>query len=86
MNFVVLTFGILLIGTGFVTLIHKLHDRSMQESLVVLRSAHGDTGRAVAGFNRERTRDSRRRGGVAVGGSKDPPSFNSLSLCDPAHL
>lgn len=50
MNFVILTFGILLIGTGFVTLIHKLHDHSMQESLVVLRSAHGDTGRAVAGF------------------------------------
>jgi hypothetical protein len=50
MSFIVLAFGILLIGTGFVTLIHKLHDRSMQESLVVLRSAHGDTGRAVAGF------------------------------------
>jgi len=50
MSFIVLAFGILLIGTGFVTLIHKLHDRSVQESLVVLRSAHGDTGRAVAGF------------------------------------
>jgi len=50
MNFVVLAFGILLIGTGIVTLIHKLHDRSMQESLLVLRNAHGDTGRAVAGF------------------------------------
>jgi hypothetical protein len=50
MSFIVLTFGILFIGTGFVTLIHKLHDRSMQESLVVLRNAHGDTGRAVAGF------------------------------------
>jgi hypothetical protein len=50
MNFVVLAFGILLIGTGFVSLIHKLHDRSMQESLLVLRNAHGDTGRAVAGF------------------------------------
>jgi hypothetical protein len=50
MSFIVLALGIFLIGTGFVTLIHKLHDRSMQESLVVLRSAHGDTGRAVAGF------------------------------------
>ena len=50
MNVVTLALGILLIGTGFVTLIHKLHDRSMQESLVVLRSAHSDTGRAVAGF------------------------------------
>ena len=50
MSFIVLTFGILLIGTGFVTLIHRLHDRSMQESLLMLRTAHGDTGRAVAGF------------------------------------
>ena len=50
MELIVLTFGILLIGTGFVTLIHKLHDRSMQESLLVLRNAHGDTARAVAGF------------------------------------
>jgi len=50
MNFVVLAVGILLIGTGFVTLIHKLHYRSVQESLLVLRNAHGDTGRAVAGF------------------------------------
>ena len=50
MNFVVLAFGILLIGTGFVTLIHKLHDRSMHESLAVVRNAHGDTARAVAGF------------------------------------
>ena len=50
MSFVVVAFGILLIGTGFVTLIHKLHDRSMQESLLMLRTAHGDTGRAVGGF------------------------------------
>ena len=50
MSFIVLAFGILLIGTGFVTLIHKLHDRSMQESLLMLRTAHGDTGRAVGGF------------------------------------
>ena len=50
MDFVVLTFGILLIGTGFVTLIHKLHDRSMHESLAVVRNAHGDTARAIAGF------------------------------------
>jgi hypothetical protein len=49
MSFLVLAFGILLIGIGFVTLIHKLHDHSMQESLVVLRSAHGNTGPAVAG-------------------------------------
>jgi len=50
MDLVVLTFGILLIGTGFVTLIHKLHDRSMHESLAVVRNAHGDTARAVVGF------------------------------------
>jgi hypothetical protein len=50
MNFVFLAFGILLIGTGFVTLIHKVHDRSMHESLALLRNAHGDTARAVGGF------------------------------------
>jgi hypothetical protein len=50
MSFLVVAFGILFIGAGFVTLIHKLHDRSMQESLLMLRTAHGDIGRAVAGF------------------------------------
>jgi hypothetical protein len=50
MDVMVLALGIFLIGTGFVTLVHKLHDRSMQESLLILRTAHGDTGRAVVGF------------------------------------
>jgi hypothetical protein len=50
MNVVTLTFGLLLVIIGFVTLIRKLHDRSMHESLAVLRNAHGDTARAVAAF------------------------------------
>ena len=50
MSVMALAFGTLLIGIGVVTLVHRLHDRSMQESLVVLSSAHGNTGRAVAGF------------------------------------
>jgi len=50
MNFVTLVLGLLLVGAGFVTLVHKLHDRSMHESLAMLRSAHGDTARAVASF------------------------------------
>jgi hypothetical protein len=50
MNVVTLVFGILLVGTGFVTLIRKLHDRSVHEALAVVRNAHGDTGRAVGSF------------------------------------
>ena len=38
MNFVALAVGILLVGAGFVTLIRRLHDRSVQESLVVLNA------------------------------------------------
>jgi hypothetical protein len=49
-NVVTLVFGILLVGTGFVTLIHKLHDRSFHEALAVVRDAHGDTVQAVASF------------------------------------
>jgi hypothetical protein len=47
-NVVTLVFGILLVGTGFVTLIHKLHNRSFHEALAVVRDAHGDTVQAVA--------------------------------------
>jgi hypothetical protein len=50
MNFVTLVFGILLVGTGVVTLIRKLHDRSVHEALAVVRNAHGDTARAVGSF------------------------------------
>jgi hypothetical protein len=50
MNPVTLVFGVLLIGTGFVTLIRRLHDRSVQEALVVLRHARGDARPAVTAF------------------------------------
>jgi hypothetical protein len=50
MNLVILVFGILLVGTGFVTMVRKLHDRSMHESLAVVRNAHGDTAKAVGAF------------------------------------
>ena len=50
MNFVTLVLGLLLVGAGFVTLVHKLHDRSMHESLAVVRNAHGETAQAVASF------------------------------------
>jgi hypothetical protein len=46
-NVVTLVFGILLVGTGFVTLIRKLHDRSFHEALAVVRDEHGDTVRAI---------------------------------------
>jgi hypothetical protein len=50
MNFVTFVFGIVLVGVGFVTLIRKLHDRSVHESLAMVRNAHGDTARAVGSF------------------------------------
>ena len=50
MNVVTLVLGILLVGTGFVTLIRKLHDRSVHEALAIVRSAHGDTVGAVGSF------------------------------------
>jgi hypothetical protein len=50
MSLVTLVFGILLVGTGFVTLIRKLHDRSFHEALAVVRNAHGDTVRAIGSF------------------------------------
>ena len=50
MNFVTLAFGILLIGTGFVTLVRKLHDRTIHESLAQVQFAHGDTAPAVSSF------------------------------------
>jgi hypothetical protein len=48
MSVVTLVSGILLVGIGFVVLIHKLHDRSVHDALAVVREAHGDLGRAVA--------------------------------------
>jgi hypothetical protein len=50
MNLVTLILGVLFVGTGFVVLIHKLHDRSVQEALAIVRHARGDTARAIASF------------------------------------
>jgi hypothetical protein len=50
MDLVTLVLGILLVGAGFVTLIRKLHDRSVHEALAVVRNAHGDTVQAIASF------------------------------------
>jgi hypothetical protein len=50
MNFVTLALGILLIGTGFVALVRKLHDRTIHESLAQMQFAHGDTAPAVSAF------------------------------------
>ena len=50
MNFVTLAFGLILILGGFVALVRKVHDRSVQETLVQLKYAHGDTAAAVSAF------------------------------------
>jgi hypothetical protein len=50
MNPVTLVVGLFLIGTGFVTLIRRLHDRSVHESVALLRHAGGDRGSAVTGL------------------------------------
>jgi hypothetical protein len=50
MNVFTLVLGILFVGTGFVVLVHKLHDRSVHEALAVVRHARGDTARAIASF------------------------------------
>jgi hypothetical protein len=50
MNVVILVFGVLLVSTGFVTLIRKLHDRTIHETLAELRNARGDAARAISAF------------------------------------
>ena len=50
MNLISLLLGIVLIGTGFVVLIHKLHDRSVHEALAAVRDAHGDLVGSCAQF------------------------------------
>jgi hypothetical protein len=50
MNPALFVLGVLLIGTGFVTLIKQLHDRRLQESLVEFRGPRGDAGRRVTAF------------------------------------
>jgi uncharacterized membrane protein HdeD (DUF308 family) len=50
MNVVTLVFGLTLIGAGFVTLVRRLHDRSMQESILVLKNPLGHAASAITGF------------------------------------
>ena len=50
MNVVTLVFGLILILGGFVTLVRKVHDRSIQETLAQVQFAHGDTASAVTAF------------------------------------
>jgi hypothetical protein len=50
MNPVTLVLGLFLIGTGFVTLIWRLHDRSVHEAVALLRHTGGNAGRGVTGF------------------------------------
>jgi hypothetical protein len=45
-----LLLGTLLVGTGFVTFVWKLHDRSMHESLALFRNRRGGVGTALIGF------------------------------------
>jgi hypothetical protein len=46
----ILAVGVGLVATGFVTLIRRLHDRSVHEALAVLRHTQGDTRTAVTSF------------------------------------
>ena len=50
MNIVTLVFGLTLIGAGVVTLVRRLHDRSVQETILVLKNPIGDTPSAVSAF------------------------------------
>lgn len=50
MNAVTLVFGLTLIGAGFVTLVRRLHDRSVQESILVLKNPLGHESSAIAAF------------------------------------
>jgi hypothetical protein len=50
MNFVTVAVGILLVGAGFVTLVRKLHDRSIHEALAQLTYGRRDIASAVSAF------------------------------------
>jgi hypothetical protein len=50
MNPVMFVLGVLSIGVGFVTLVRRLHDRSMHESLAVLRNSGRNVGPSVTAF------------------------------------
>jgi hypothetical protein len=50
MNPALFVLGVLLIGTGFVTLIKQLHDRTLHESLVEFRGSRSGAGRKATAF------------------------------------
>ena len=50
MNFITFVVGLALIVAGFVALVRKVHDRSIQETVAQLRYAHGDVALAVSAF------------------------------------
>ena len=50
MNFMTAALGIVLIAAGFVTLVHKLHDRSIHETLDRVKFSHGDLAAALSAF------------------------------------
>ena len=51
MNLLILAFGLLLIGGGFsIVGCRKVHDRTLHETLAVLRNAHGQTASAISAF------------------------------------
>lgn len=49
MNVLTLVFGVLLILGGFVTLVRKVHDRSFQETVALLKYGH-DKPPAISAF------------------------------------
>jgi len=50
MNPVMFVLGVLSIGVGFVTLVRRLHDRSMHESLAVLRNSGRNVSPSATAF------------------------------------
>jgi hypothetical protein len=50
MDLAIVVLGTLLVGAGFVALVHRLHDRSFHDAVAVVREAHGDAARAIGGL------------------------------------
>jgi len=50
MNIVTLVFGLTLIGAGVVTLVRRVHDRSVQETILVLKNPVRDAPSGVSAF------------------------------------
>jgi hypothetical protein len=42
--------GLLFIGAGFVTLVWRLHDRSIHEAIAVLRNSSHNVGSSISAF------------------------------------